>query len=427
MKTLSNKFKDLSPYIIGFLKWLIISILIGLIVGIIGTIFHFALEYATEFNHMYSWLILFLPLGGIIIVFGYKILGMSKDKGTNSILIAVRDNSELNLKTMFLVFISTIITHMFGGSSGREGAALQIGGCMSAQIGRIVKLDEKDARIITMCGMSAGFASLFGTPVTAAIFAMEVTSVGIMHYSAMVPCVISAIVGAEVALYFGIVPTHFNIISISGMSAIPNLTLLNFLRVCVVAVLCAAISALFCIAMHKAHHYYRKLMLNKFLRIAVGGIIIIILTYLVGARDYNGAGIEVINRAFNGEAKPEAFILKLIFTALTLGAGFKGGEIVPAFFVGSTFGNVISKLIGLNPSFGTGVGLVAMFCGVTNCPITSIFMSVELFGSDGLIFFALACSISYLLSGYQGLYSEQKILYSKLKPVFIDKKIGQFK
>lgn len=427
MKTLSNKFKDLSPYIIGFLKWLIISILIGLIVGIIGTIFHFALEYATEFNHMYNWLILFLPLGGIIIVFGYKILGMSKDKGTNSILIAVRDNSELNLKTMFLVFISTIITHMFGGSSGREGAALQIGGCMSAQIGRIVKLDEKDARIITMCGMSAGFASLFGTPVTAAIFAMEVTSVGIMHYSAMVPCVISAIVGAEVALYFGIVPTHFNIISISGMSAIPNLTLLNFLRVCAVAVLCAAISALFCIAMHKAHHYYRKLMLNKFLRIAVGGIIIIILTYLVGARDYNGAGIEVINRAFNGEAKPEAFILKLIFTALTLGAGFKGGEIVPAFFVGSTFGNVISKLIGLNPSFGTGVGLVAMFCGVTNCPITSIFMSVELFGSDGLIFFALACSISYLLSGYQGLYSEQKILYSKLKPVFIDKKIGQFK
>lgn len=422
---MSDFLKDLQISVTSFLKWVLIAVLSGICIGAIGTVFHFGLEYATDIRQKNDFLILLLPLGGIAIAYTYKVCGMSNDKGTNSVLVAVRDNDELNIKTMFLVFISTIVTHMFGGSSGREGAALQIGGCMSAQMGRIIKLDEKDERIITMCGMSAGFASLFGTPLTAAIFAMEVTSVGIMHYSAMVPCIIASIVGSSISLYFGITPTHFNIVSVLGMSIIPEMSVFNLLKISTIAILCAFLSILFCLALHKAHHYYRMFMLNKILRIAVGGTIVVILTYIVGTRDYNGAGMDVIESAFNGTVKPEAFILKLIFTALTLGAGFKGGEIVPVFFVGSTFGNTMSQLLHINPSFGTGIGLVSVFCGVTNCPITSIFMSIELFGAEGLIFFAIACAISYMLSGYDGLYSEQKILYSKLKPVFIDKKIGK--
>lgn len=425
MLKLFKNFKGAEVSAIIFFKWILISVISGLLVGAIGTAFHFLLEHVTLLRQKYNWLIFLLPLGGIIIALSYKLLGMSKDKGTNSVLVAVRDNDELNIKTMFLVFGSTIITHLFGGSSGREGAALQIGGCLSAQLGRIIKLDEKDERIITMCGMSAGFASLFGTPLTAAIFAMEVTSVGVMYYSSMVPCIIAALVGASVSAHFGILPTHFNIIAINGMEAIPQLSILNIIKVIIIAMLCAALSVLFCISMHKSHHYYRKFLLNKIPRAAAGGIIIVILTYIVGTYDYNGAGMEVINRAFEGTAKQEAFILKLVFTAITLGAGFKGGEIVPVFFVGSTFGNVISKVLNMNPSFGTGLGLVSVFCGVTNCPITSIFMSIELFGANGLMFFAVACAISYMLSGYEGLYSEQKIVYSKLKPVFIDKKVGQ--
>lgn len=420
-----KKFKNSGTSIAIFFKWTLIAVIIGLLVGFIGTLFHFLLEYATDIRQKNNWLILLLPIGGIIIALSYKLLGMSKDKGTNSVLIAVRDNDELNIKSMFLIFGSTIITHLFGGSSGREGAALQIGGCLSAHLGRIIKLDEKDERIITMCGMSAGFASMFGTPLTAAIFAMEVISVGIMHYSAMFACIIASIVGASVSSYFGIMPTHFDIISLNGMNAIPQMSILNVLKVILIAVLCAALSILFCISMHKSHHYYRKLFLNKILRAAAGGVIVIILTYIVKSYDYNGAGINIINQAFAGIAKPEAFILKLLFTAVTLGAGFKGGEIVPVFFVGSTFGNVIAKVLNMNPSFGTGIGLVSVFCGVTNCPITSIFMSLELFGSNGIIFFALACAVSYMLSGYEGLYSEQKIMYSKLKPIFIDKKVGQ--
>lgn len=420
-----KRFKNSGTSIVIFLKWSLIAVIIGLLVGFVGIAFHHLLEYATEVREENSWLILLLPFGGIIIALSYKLLGMSKDKGTNSVLIAVRNNDELNIKSMFLIFGSTIITHLFGGSSGREGAALQIGGCLSAHLGNIIKLDEKDERIITMCGMSAGFAAMFGTPLTAAIFAMEVISVGIMHYSAMFACIISSLVGASVSSYFGILPTHFDIIALNEMAAIPQINILNVLKVIVIAVLCAALSILFCISMHKAHHYYRKFFLNKILRAAVGGVIVIILTYIVKTHDYNGAGMDVINRAFAGTAKPEAFILKLIFTAVTLGAGFKGGEIVPVFFVGSTFGNIIAKVLNMNPSFGTGLGLVSVFCGVTNCPITSIFMSLELFGSNGIIFFALACAVSYMLSGYEGLYSEQKIMYSKLKPIFIDKKVGQ--
>lgn len=402
---------------ITFLRWLFFGIIIGIIVGLVGVLFHYGIEYATEFRMENPFIILFLPLGGVFIALAYHLAGMGKDRGTNFVLVAIRsDEEKISLKTAPLIFFSTIITHLFGGSSGREGAALQLGGSIASKVGRLMGLDKKDRIILAMCGMSAAFSALFGTPITSVIFSMEVITVGIMHYSAIVPCVTSAVVAAGLATYFGIVPESFSI------AGIPNIAVQPVIQVLLLSVLCAVLSILFCTCMKKTSALYKRFLPNKILCAAVGGIFVILLTYIVQSGDYNGAGMDIITKAMMGEAKPEAFLLKIIFTALTLGAGFKGGEIVPAFFVGATFGNVVGGYLGINPSFGAAIGLTAVFCGVTNCPLTSLVLSIELFGIKGLIFFAIAAAVSYMLSGYYGLYSEQKIVYSKVKPIYIDKK-----
>ena len=411
-----GKLEDIGKMLLSFVKWIIIAAVVGAFVGIVGVFFHICVEKATEIRVEMPWLIWLLPIGGTAIVFLYKKTGMEKDRGTNLVLDAVRSNEPLNIKTAPLIFVSTVITHLFGGSSGREGAALQIGGSIASYVGTHIKLDEKDQRIITMCGMAAGFSALFGTPVAAVVFAMEVVSVGVMYYSAIVPCIIASAVGAYIASVFDIAPTSFSIIG-----SIPTIELLTIFKVIVLAVLCAAVSMLFCLTLKKTHKLYDKIP-NKTVAAIVGGLAVAILTFIIGTTDYNGAGMDVIGRAVAGEAEYEAFILKIIFTALTLGAGFKGGEIVPTLFVGATFGNVAGKLFGLGGSFGAGLGMAALFCGVTNCPLTSLILSIELFGPEGLIYYAVACAVSYKLSGYYGLYSAQKIVYSKHRPEFIDKK-----
>ena len=411
-----GKLEDIGKMLLSFVKWIIIAAVVGAFVGIVGVFFHICVEKATEIRVEMPWLIWLLPIGGAAIVFLYKKTGMEKDRGTNLILDAVRSNEPLNIKTAPLIFVSTVITHLFGGSSGREGAALQIGGSIASYVGTHIKLDEKDQRIITMCGMAAGFSALFGTPVAAVVFAMEVVSVGVMYYSAIVPCIIASAVGAYIASLFDIAPTSFSVIG-----SIPTIELLTIFKVIVLAVLCAAVSMLFCLTLKKTHKLYDKIP-NKTAAAIVGGLAVAILTFIIGTTDYNGAGMDVIGRAVAGEAEYEAFILKIIFTALTLGAGFKGGEIVPTLFVGATFGNVAGKLFGLGGSFGAGLGMAALFCGVTNCPLTSLILSIELFGTEGLIYYAVACAVSYKLSGYYGLYSAQKIVYSKHRPEFIDKK-----
>ena len=401
-----------------FLKWMLFACLIGLLVGGVGTLFHYSIGWATQLRTAQPWVLWLLPAAGIAIVLLYKVCGMDEDRGTNLVLLAVRANEKISVRMAPLVFVATVLTHLCGGSSGREGAALQIGGSIASKIGRLLHFDEKDERIMTMCGMSAAFAALFGTPLSAAVFSMEVVSVGVMYYSAIVPCILSAVIGFAVAGFFQVEPERYH------LAGIPQLDLLPLLQVILLGILCAVLSILFCKIMKGAGGLYRKLLPNKLLRIAAGGALVIGLTYLAGTFDYNGAGMDVIDDALFGQAKPEAFAMKLLFTAVTLGAGFKGGEIVPTFFVGATFGNTMGRLIGLNPSFGAGIGLIALFCGVTNCPLTSLIMSIELFGRDGMLFFAIVCAVSYMLSGYHGLYSEQKIVYSKLKPEFIDKKSG---
>ena len=415
MKTVNTEIKKLIFEPLVLLKWILLSCLIGVVVGLVSTCFYFAFQFVTGLRTEHSWLLFLLPVGGIAIILIYRALGMEKDRGTNLVLAAVRENAALPLRTAPLVFISTLITHLFGGSAGREGAILQIGGSISSFIGRLMHLDDNDSRVMTMCGMSAAFAALFGTPLTSAVFAMEVISVGVMYYAALVPCVLSAIVGVYMAKLCGVAPTAF------ALGGVPAFSLLLLLKVAALGILCALLSLLFCRIMHFMPVLYEKHFTSPVLRAFVGGIIVVVLTLLTGTRDYNGSGGSVIAAALSGSAKPEAFILKILFTALTLGAGFKGGEIVPAFFTGATFGCVVSPLLGLSPAFGAALALVAVFCGVTNCPMASLLLSFELFGGQQLPLFALCLAVSYMLSGYCSLYSEQKILYSKLKPVYINK------
>lgn len=400
-----------------FLSWALASGIVGLAVGLVGIAFHVLLELATSFRTAHPAILFLLPLGGLLIVFLYRLLHMEKDRGTNFILMAVRANEEITIKTAPLIFVSTIITHLLGGSAGREGAALQIGGSIASSMGRWAKMNEKDERIITMCGMSAGFAALFGTPMAAVIFSMEVITVGVMHYSALVPCVISALIASGLSSGFGIAPASY------VLFGVPEMSLNGAWSVGLLGVFCAVLSILFCLFMEKTGTIYRKYLPNAYLRIFVGGCLVVGVTLLLGTRDYNGAGMDVIARAMSGHAETVAFLLKILLTALTLGAGYKGGEIVPSFFIGATFGCVVGPLLGLSPSFSAGLGMAALFCGVTNCPLASFVLCLELFGMKGIGYYGLICAVSYMLSGYYGLYSEQKIMYSKMKPEFINKKV----
>lgn len=398
------------------IRWVIFAILSGLIVGGIGTLFYFGMYLVTLTRAKNPWLIFLLPVSGLVIVGCYRLLHDEKDTGTNLVLSAIHSDEELPLRMAPLIFLSTLITHLFGGSAGREGAALQLGGSIGNGLGKLFCFDDKDKHIMIMCGMSAAFSALFGTPMAAAVFSMEVVSVGVMYYAALVPCVISSLVASMVARYFGVSQELFLI------EKIPTFQFLPAVKISVLAILCAGVSILFCIMLHSSDHLYKRFFKNAYIRIFVGGCLVIALTLLVGDQTYNGAGMNMIEQYMQGQVPPEAFILKMLFTAVTLGAGFKGGEIVPSFFTGAAFGCLFGNILGFSPSLCTAVGMTAVFCGVTNCPITALLISFELFGYDAMPYFLLAVAFSYMLSGYYGLYSSQKIIYSKYKTNYINRK-----
>lgn len=396
-------------------KWVIFAILVGTIVGLCGSAFYFGMSYVTFLRTAHSWLILLLPAGGLVIVGLYHLFHDEKDTGTNLVISAIHSGDEVPFRMAPLIFVSTLITHLFGGSAGREGAALQMGGSIGNALGRLFRFDEKDKHVMIMCGMSAAFSALFGTPMAAAIFPMEMVSVGVMYYIALVPCVISSLVAHGIAVSFGVSNELFLI------GEIPSFGILSSVKISVLAILCALVSILFCVILHQTGHLYKKLFKNPYLRVFAGGCLIVFLTCLVGNQSYNGTGINIIENCINGTVRPEAFLLKMIFTALTLGAGYKGGEIVPSFFTGAAFGCLFGNLLGFSPTLCTAVGMTSVFCGVTNSPITSLLISFELFGYDGMPYFLLATAFSYMLSGYFGLYRSQKIVYSKYKTNYINK------
>lgn len=393
-------------------RWLVLAGCTGAVLGLIGGMFGRSITFVTAFRNEHPWMLYLLPAAGLLIVAMYRLDPYKT--GTNRVLEGIQSNTYVPLRMAPLIVVSTVLTHAFGGSAGREGAALQLGGSIGGTFGKWMKFDEYDRKIMIMCGMSAGFSALFGTPLTATIFAMEVVSVGIMQYAALVPCSIAAIVAKVVAELIGAHGEHFSIPSsvvFDWKSA--SLTIL-------LALFCAAVSILFCMVLHCTERLYKTWIPNEWVRIVSGALLIILMTKILGTTDYLGAGMNVIELAIEGKVVAAAFLIKIIFTAVTLGSGFRGGEIVPTLFVGATFGCLFGQLTGLSPSLAAACGMTSVFCGVTNCPISSLLLSFELFGFDCMPFFLLSVGISYLESGYYGLYHSQKILYSKTKLQYIN-------
>ncbi|MBQ8836940.1 MAG: chloride channel protein [Clostridia bacterium] len=413
--SIMENLKTISKEAYTFIKWVFIAVLLGGIGGVVGSFFHMSVDFATELRTEHDFLIWLLPLGGLVIVFLYKLAHATRGVDTNRVIEAAdTDGKKIPFVMAPLIFVSTVITHLLGGSAGREGAALQIGGSIGYNLGRLFRLDKKDMHLIVMTGMSALFAALFGTPVTATFFAVEVVSVGVMHYAGLVPCIISSFTASHIAKLFGLHPVSFDTV------VIPETSADVMWRVVLLSLLCAFVSVAFCLALEGAEHVFHKFLKNPYIRIFVGGCVIVALTMLVGTRDYNGAGMDVITAALAGEARWESFILKIIFTAITVAAGFKGGEIVPTFFIGSTFGCVVGGLVGLDPAFGAAIGFVALFCSVVNCPVASVMLAIEVFGGEGILIFAAVACVSYMTSGYTGLYRSQRIVYSKFSENYIN-------
>ena len=398
------------------LQWFFLAIPTGLICGLVGTLFHLSVERVTELRADQPWLLFLLPAAGLLITALYKAT-KCEGVGTNNVIRAVQSGEPVSILLVPAIFLGTVLTHLCGGSAGREGAALQMGGSIGWNVGTLLQLKDHDRRTATISGMAAFFSALFGTPLTAALFAMMVEDVGLTFTSAFVPAFTSALIAYGCSLAFGIAPTHFAITA-------PELTVWSAFLVILLGFACAAVSRLFCGLLHFMEHKVPQLLPNPWLRVFVGGVAVIAFSYLFGVGRYNGAGMGVITAAVEqGEAMPWDFLCKIFLTALTLSCGFKGGEVVPSFFVGATFGCVFGPLLGLPAGFAAAVGLVSIFCGATNALIPSILMGFELFSGAGLELIALGCGICYMLSGHHGLYSSQTFVTNKLRSEYMSHKL----
>ncbi len=398
------------------LQWFFLAIPTGLICGLVGTLFHLSVERVTELRADQPWLLFLLPAAGLLITALYKAT-KCEGVGTNNVIRAVQSGEPVSILLVPAIFLGTVLTHLCGGSAGREGAALQMGGSIGWNVGTLLHLKDHDRRTATISGMAAFFSALFGTPLTAALFAMMVEDVGLTFTSAFVPAFTSALIAYGCSLAFGIAPTHFAITA-------PELTVWTAFLVILLGFACAAVSRLFCGLLHFMEHKVPQLLPNPWLRVFVGGVAVIAFSYLFGVGRYNGAGMGVITAAVEqGEALPWDFLCKIFLTALTLSCGFKGGEVVPSFFVGATFGCVFGPLLGLPAGFAAAVGLVSIFCGATNALIPSILLGFELFSGAGLELIALGCGICYMLSGHHGLYSSQIFVTNKLRSEYMSHKL----
>ncbi len=400
-----------------FIRWAVIAYILGFLGGVTGGVFAKLISGVTRLRISHPWIHFFMPLIGLVIVWLYQVTGEGQHQGTNMILASISSKEEITKATGPLIFISTVLTHLAGGSAGREGAALQLGGWMGSLLAKIrfFRLDEKERKMTTMVGMSAVFSALFGTPVAAAFFSMEVISVGIIYYAAMLPCLLAAFLGRDVAQWMGVKYDMFHLGDIPslGFKTVQPVVLLGFLL--------AVLSILFIIVLQGSEHKLKEWFPNPYLRIFAAGTVFVLLTLLLGTTMYQGSGMNLIEESILGNVRAEAFLLKILFTCITIGGGFKGGEIIPTLSVGASFGATYGRIIRFEPSLMAACGMIGLFAAVTNCPIASILLGLELFHGDGIAFFAAIVSITFSLSGYYSLYGTQKFIFGKLKNVYLNR------
>ncbi len=408
MIDIKKALEKLISYITAFIKWSALGIIMGILCGLVGAGFSKSITVVTDLRAQNPWTLFLLLPFGILTIFLYKLCRV-EGLGTNQVFDSVRDENKITFKLAPAIFLSSVMTHLGGGSAGKEGAALQLGGSISSVVCKALRLDEKTRHILTMSGMGALFSAVFGTPLGACVFALEVVNVGHFCSAALFPSLVSSVVAFSLSASLGTPAECFDI------GKLPRFSFDTMWRVTVIAIVGALVSVVFCVSLHAMTHLFDKAFKNTYVKTSVGALIIIALTAIVGSFKYNGGGMDTIVSVFeHGTVEYEAFLFKILFTAITVAAGFKGGEIVPTMFVGVTLGSLLSLVVGLPVPLCAAIGFCALFCGVTNCPLATIILAIEMFGSDGAIFFALSTVISFLLSGKFSLYSSQQFIYSKL-------------
>ncbi len=413
------------------LKWLAIATPLGMAIGSAVALFLWLLNLATVTFWQEPWLLYLLPLAGLGIGLMYQLVGQSVERGSNLILEEINEPSAgVPLRMAPLVLIGTVVTHLFGGSAGREGTAVQMGGSIAGTVARWLRFDAVDTRTLLMAGIAGGFGAVFGTPLTGVIFALEVLAIGRLSYTALVPCLIASVVGDWTTTAWGIPHTHYHVAQFAQLGMVANAPHFSWLlagKVAIAAVAFGLASVLFAELMHGLQHTFKSFIRWPIVRPVVGGLIVIGLVHLLGTRDYLGLGVNApterpdaitILSCFevNG-ATPWSWWWKILFTVITLSSGFKGGEVTPLFFIGAALGNTMAVLLGAPVDLFAAIGFVAVFAGATNTPLACTVMAIELFGphDPGLlntgfvVYAAIGCFIAYLCSGHRGIYSSQRI------------------
>lgn len=398
-------FHDFGLFTRMLLKWGLLGGAVGILSGSASAVFLITLNWATSFHLQHPSLLFLLPIAGFIVGWVYHNFAGTASQGNNLVVEEVNANqSRIPFRMAPFVLMGTIITHLFGGSAGREGTAIQMGASLADSLRRLLRLNGEDRRLLIMAGISGGFSSVFGTPVAGFVFGMEVQSVGRIRYDGIIPCLIAACVGDIVTRVWGAAHSHYA--PLAHIEIDPFL----LIKVGIAGIVFGLTSILFIELIHSIKHLQSRFVKYPPFRSLIGGMAIVALTLLIGQRDYLGLSLPLIQQSVSGEGVAAfAFLLKLIFTAITLGSGFLGGEVTPLFVIGSTLGFTLGTLLGIDPAFLASIGFVAVFAGASNTPLACVLMGIELFGGGSALYLIVGCVIAYLASGHRGIYMTQLV------------------
>lgn len=402
--SLSQLVKD-HPVLPYLFKWTFISLIIGSFIGAASAGFLISLERVTGFREQHVWIIALLPLGGLLTGLLYHYYGKEVEAGNNLLIDTIHDpgKQRISFKMAPFVYLGTLMTHLLGGSAGREGTALQMAGSIADQFTKPLRLSAQERSVLIIAAVAGGFGSVFGTPLAGAVFGLEFFLIGRIRYHALFPAVITAVIADTVTKYLGAHHTVY------ALKTVPDITLPNILYAVAAGIAFGCTAAAFSKMMRKTGKMFRQAIPYAPLRPLAGGILVAAAVFLMGTTRYIGLGIPVIADSFTQQLPAWDFALKMAFTVITLAAGFKGGEVTPLFFIGAALGNALGYFIPLPTGLLAGMGFVAVFAGATNTPIACTLMALELFGTECGMFAAVACVVSYLVSGHNSIYGQQVI------------------